>query len=248
MQIQKIKNYFKNILIEQKCPGIVLGLSGTDSILSSILLAELDLNIPIKLIHFNTDIKNIDTKILMKRLQLNPDYLWIQRIIIPWLQTNYPSLEVIVNSDRHPLSEAGRYAELIDIALKNSHHFDTEQEKTFWICGTRNRTEDILGLYSNISNCVSLQPIISLYKTDVLKYCKDFQVPDIALKYSRMADCDCGRFDLASQNIESIDLMLQDIIPDIDYDLKVKLQNFINENLTENIFKKNIPYTYNEVS
>lgn len=239
-------------LVKNKCKGIVIGLSGTDSILTSIILSKVSTitNIPIHLMHFSKlSLEEIPDDLLDKKIKMIPSYLWEQRFIIPWLQENYKNLDIQVINSNKEMSDAERYAYMMDFALSQSHKQDDEQDKTLWLCGTRNKTEDILGLYSNISNIVSIQPIISLYKSQVIDICSFFKVPDIAIAKSRMVDCDCGRYDLIANNIESLDNILIDqekARENTPLDIYIQLIKFIHQSKTENAFKKLIPYRIGE--
>lgn len=254
-----IENILHNIiyktaenLVKNRCKGIVLGLSGTDSILTSIILSKVSeiTHIPIHVLHFNkSNLKDIAPDLLEKKVQMLPSYLWEQRFIIPWLQKNYSNLNVQVINSHQQMSDAERYAYIMDYALSNSHRQDDEQDKTLWLSGTRNKTEDILGLYSNISNIVSIQPIISLYKSQVLELCSYFNVPEIAIAQSRIVDCDCGRYDLIANNIEALDSILIDkekARDNIPFDIYIQLIKFINTSESDNAFKKLIPYRIGE--
>jgi NH3-dependent NAD+ synthetase len=121
----------------------------------------------------------------------------------------------------------------------------------YWVVGTRNATEEALGTYSNISGAVSLQPLVNLWKSDVLAICRALGVPQLAIDKSRQVDCDCGRYDLAADHIEEVDAILMAragqlspayLAAHIAPELLARLQAFVDEQLGYGGFKKQIPY------
>ena len=219
------------------CPGLVSGISGTDSIISTIVmdLVAKELKIPHIVFHFSSPLKDDDIE--KKKAKLSPSFRYFEKNI-SFIESICPNIELIIK--RENFSDAFRWAFLMDYALSPAHKKDDEGHKAYWLYGSRNKTEDELGLYSNMSSCVSIQPIISLYKSDIMKLCKDLHVPDVIMEKSRMADCDCGRYDLASNHIEEIDTLLKGK-QICDKNLEKTLLSFIEEQKRINGFKKNIP-------
>jgi hypothetical protein len=99
---------------------------------------------------------------------------------------------------------------------------------------------------------VSIQPIKLLWKSEVLEVCRFLGVPDIAISQSRQVDCDCGRFDLAADHIEEIDMILKSrlgiissgkLTESIEPTLLSKLNEFVSEQMVTGSFKGEIPYS-----
>lgn len=245
--MKSIINNIASIFETHNHPGIVIGLSGTDSILSIIMvyqaLKQNGHKGKMTAIHFGKDWSDDKSKLL----KFSPDHLWMPRIVKPWLQTQCPELDIKIVEDNHPMTDAQRWAYLVDFSLHGSDLTEV-LNKQIWIGGTRNRTEDVMGFYSNISNCVSIQPIVNLWKSEVLSMCEHYNVPDVAIRSSRIADCDCGRYDLASKYITELDMLLKHEldanydISSIDFELRNKLTQFIVEQKGYYGYKKHIPY------
>ncbi|TLX15818.1 hypothetical protein [Rhizobium sp. MHM7A] len=245
-------------LIDQKAaPGFVVGISGTDSILTFLICAEAfrRRGRPERVIgiHFGRDFPDPDVgpERLAKILELTPSYRWVAREIIPWLRSVAPQAQVLVDAQGADLDDHARWAKLFAISLAGAAKTEMlDGTQNYWVVGTRNATEDALGTYSNLSMAVSLQPIIRLWKSDVLRLCRLLGVPEVAVSQSRQVDCDCGRFDLAADHIEEIDVLLrrrvgQPLASDAAVELaelEDRLNSFIEEQVAASEFKRQIPY------
>jgi NH3-dependent NAD+ synthetase len=125
--------------------------------------------------------------------------------------------------------------------LGDSHYFTL---------GTRNATEDYLGTYSQISKAVSMQPLVHLYKSEVLEICQALGVPQIALDKSREIDCDCGRFDTAANHLEEVDhyIMMRKGELDKKYasnwdgETRASVMEYVLEEEERNKFREQTPY------
>jgi NH3-dependent NAD+ synthetase len=246
-------------LIDQKgAPGFVVGLSGTDSILSFLICAEAfrRRGRPERVmgVHFGKDFteSDVDSERLAKILELNPSYRWVSREIVPWLKSVAPNAQIIVDVGSANFDDHARWAKLFALSLVGTSKTEMlDGSQNYWVVGTRNATEEVLGTYSNLSMAASLQPIIHLWKSDVLRICKSLGVPDVAVRQSRQVDCDCGRFDLAADHIEEVDVLLrrrsgQSLLTDssveLSPDLERRLHDFIDEQIIASAFKRQIPY------
>jgi NH3-dependent NAD+ synthetase len=124
------------------------------------------------------------------------------------------------------------------------------RKEKFWVCGTRNKSEDILFNYSNASTLASLQPLIHLYKSEVLQIAEFLNTPKLAIDKSCQVDCVCGREALRAQHPRELDLILmalegelhKDYLNNIPKDLKERLYKYINERLIKGDYKIKIPY------
>lgn len=125
-----------------------------------------------------------------------------------------------------------------------------ESADKYWILGTRNQTENRLNNYSVASTVASVQPLIKLYKSEILDICEWLEVPELVIKKSCEEDCICGREELRAHFGREIDIILNanaTSLANADYVnlnpfLKKKLQEYISERVTKGTFKKVIPY------
>jgi NH3-dependent NAD+ synthetase len=100
--------------------------------------------------------------------------------------------------DQNP--EVMRWAHLLDYCLKND----------CWPVGSRNKTEDVCGLYSLPSRAASLLPIVGLWKGEVLRLCETIGMPKEIISSSLQPDPECGRpTEMAAISVEKMDLFLQ---------------------------------------
>lgn len=117
-------------------------------------------------------------------------------------------------------------------------------DKRYWIAGAMNATEDALGKYSILANSVSIQPVRSLWKSEILTISQDIGVPQGIIEDSRIPDCACGRDEIAAENIELLDGILRSTYDPTEHDpaLVKKLLEYIQINKTDNGFRQRIPY------
>jgi NH3-dependent NAD+ synthetase len=241
----------------ERAPGFVLGISGTDSALAYLICARAfeRLGQPerVRGLHYGRAWPPSDSpEEGQRQVALSPSYRWVPRILVPWLNAQVPGAQVDVFESETIWDDTTRWAALNRNALQGQ---DPTQPflaaEARWVVGTRNATEDALGTYSNLSSAVSVQPLLGLWKSEVLALCAALGVPAIAQEQSRLADCDCGRFDLAAQNIEAIDALLQARtgapvtafnLVTMAAPLRDRLVDFIVEQTTYAAFKKRIPY------
>jgi NH3-dependent NAD+ synthetase len=246
-------------LIDQKnAPGFVVGISGTDSILTFLICAEAfrRRGRPDRVIgvHFGRDFpdREIAPERLVKILELTPSYRWVAREIFPWLRNVAPEAQLVVDAQSADLDDHARWAKLFALSLAGAAKTEMlDGTQNYWVVGTRNATEEVLGTYSNLSMAASVQPIIRLWKSDVLRICRLLEVPEVAVAHSRQVDCDCGRFDLAADHIEEVDVLLRrrcgtsvaaDSAVDISAEMEGRLNAFIEEQVAASEFKRQIPY------
>lgn len=218
-------------------PGFIVGLSGTDSIVTFDLLyrAMNHHYMPRRLmgIHYvdNTNRKN---------------GTWMEREILPWMRGQYPNTTILsVKLERN--LDPDRWA---DMMVRSTHHFEEEhgwvvspKEETFWVAGTMNATEKELSKYSQMQKVTSIQPIQTFWKSEILELCDVLGVPKIASNNSRIPDCLCGRDELAAENIELIDKLLRfQPVQDESPELVAKLTEWIRTTKRDNGFRIRTPY------
>lgn len=251
-------SWIRDVAEEREAPGLIVGVSGTDSILTFLACAKAfeQLGKPERVlgVHYGKPFPPPDKtpEQVEKILQLSSNFNWVSRAIIPWLKDQAPGAQLEVDDSFDIYNDHKRWAALFTKSLADADpRQPLDTTKSFWVVGTRNATEEALGTYSNLSMAVSMQPIVHLWKSEILKICADLGVPQVATDQSRQVDCDCGRFDLAADHIEEVDAVLMvrsgQLSPDylrdhIDPDLLSKLESFVDEQSTYAGFKKQIPY------
>lgn len=219
-------------------PGFIMGLSGTDSVVA-FLMAYDAMAIHGKA-HRVCGVHYVD--------QGRKTESWFAKGVIPWLRERCPDATITIVSPLGGNQDPQRWA---DLHLRALNHVDENgwvtartQEESFWVVGTINATEKALGQYSLLASAVSVQPLMTLYKSSIIEICQDLGVPEIAIRYSRLPDCLCGRDELAAENIETIDDIITSRIDPTQHDpeLLAKLFRYVRENQEDYGFKSRIPY------
>jgi NH3-dependent NAD+ synthetase len=219
-------------------PGFIIGLSGTDSIVAFMILyhAAMELGIPhrVRGIHY------------IGANRRSPS--WFDQHVMPWLREQCPhaQLETIVplggNQDQQRWGDIHLRA-LNEVADGDIKPFPNGEN--YWVASATNATEKLLGKYSILSTSVSIEPIATMYKSEVMATCQYLGVPDVAMGMSRIPDCACGRDELAAENIELIDDILKYSPIDSEKyspDLVVAITNYIRDLRQTDDFKQRIPY------
>ena len=253
-----IVGWVMSLARDRGMPGVVVGISGTDSILTFLACAKayemLGRGDRVIGVHYGAPFPPVDktAEEAARILTINPSYRWVARAIVPWLQQQAPKAQVLVESGIDYNDDYQRWAALFRSSLNGISRTEMlTPEQGFWVAGTRNATEEALGTYSNISGAVSLQPIVGLWKSEVLKICQALGVPSLAIDKSRQVDCDCGRYDLAADHIEEVDFILMarqgQLSPawlqaNVEAELLGKLEAFVTDQIRYAAFKKEIPY------
>lgn len=217
-------------------PGFIMGLSGTDSVVAFIMCYE-----ALKRHNKQHRLRGIH---YVKSHTLS----WFQNGVIPWLQERCPEARIDVFEPLGGNQDQQRWADLHFRALNRidvrgrPHALD--EEDTYWVVGTINATEKHLGKYSVLATAVSVQPLMTLYKSDIIKICVDLGVPEIAIEKSRLPDCLCGRDELAANNIELIDDILRFNVDPSQHspELLAKLYEYVKLSIQDYGFKQRIPY------
>ena len=82
--------------------------------------------------------------------------------------------------------------------------------KNFWIAGSRNKTESVIGNFSLASSVCRVFPIANVWKSDVMLLGKYLGFPDKIMQSSRKADPTCGRTqEMVDIGIERTDLFFK---------------------------------------
>lgn len=201
---------------------LIIGLSGTDSIVTFIALNEVAKTegFTVKGIHY------IDSPNAPKTL--------FQREAYPWLIEKYPNSQIIITTPHGGVNDDQyRWGDIHHRALENRS----------WVVSSTNATEKALGTFCIMANSASITPIITLYKSEVLEVCKEYGVPENVINRSRLPDCICGREEFAASNIELIDEVLRNnLTKDYSADLIKKAMEYIRDTKKANDFKNRTPY------
>lgn len=79
------------------------------------------------------------------------------------------------------------------------------------LIGSRNRTESVLGTFSNASRVTTFMPLAGLWKHEVMELCDFVGVPGEITESSKRADPECGRPEkMADIQYEAVDRFLQE--------------------------------------
>ena len=227
--------------IMEKAPGLILGISGTDSILTYLAGAKAfeRLGKPGRVlgVHFSG---GADVKMS-----------WVMDEVFPWLKTQAPLAQLEIDNDTDGNDDQIRWGRLFSRAVKDTGATNSLASNYYFTVGTRNATEEHLGTYSQLSSAVSMMPIIDLYKSEVLEICDWLGVPKIAMQKSCEVDCACGRFQVAADYLREVDLWVmhrqgqlsrgyleQHMTPDV----RNTVMEYVIEEESRNRFRKRTPY------
>lgn len=223
-------------------PGFIMGLSGTDSIIAFLIVYEAACRMDIGLqdyvvgVHYVNDIDKPS---------------WFEREVFPWLKERCVGAELFTAVPRGGNRDPQRWA---DLHLRSTHIVSSsddtavpwDENNNYWTCGTMNATEKALGKYSLLSTAVSLQPIQSLWKSEIMSLCAHLDVPQEAIRRSRIPDCLCGRDEFAAENIELIDTILTmgrfGALSDWEPEHVDKAIEYVRSEKQRNGFRERVPY------
>lgn len=240
----------------ERAPGLIVGLSGTDSILTFLACARAFemLGKPGKVLGLNfehsskNDFAGTDQPFTCARSSFN----WVARDIFPWLREQAPQAQLEIDDTIPHSDDNKRWGHLFSRAVSANDPRHGLLSEHFFPVGTRNATEQALGTYSQLSKSVSMLPIVDLYKTEVLDICEYLGVPQIAIDKSREIDCDCGRFDTQANHMRELDLFImhkkgeltRDYIDrNIPKPVLAAVMEFYVEERANNDYRPRTPYT-----
>lgn len=201
-------------------PGLVVSLSGTDSVLTFLLCSKAlkalgrDLQRELIGIHFRSP---------------GPE-----RYPYDWL-----SAHGSVQSLRPPIAgsddaDIRRWADVQSFAIRNGR---------LWLVGSRNATELHTGDYSIASHCCAIFPIANLLKTEVLNICHTLGVPLKDINQSLAPDPECdAACTFQSRRVISMDcFVLADLNllpPDLVARLNPDVRKMYDQRVAEGNFRK----------
>ncbi|MBI1326019.1 MAG: hypothetical protein GC136_00075 [Alphaproteobacteria bacterium] len=194
-------------------PGILVGISGTDSIITFLVCAKALENIgradKMVGLNFEHTLKN-EIDMAGTATCIKDTFNWVAHDILPWLQQKAPQAQIEIDSSLEQSDEDMRWALLRKRTKQGLNPRQGLAGGDYLIlAGSRNDTEETLGLYSQSSKCADILPIINLSKTQVLDLCAWLGVPQIAIDKSREVDCDCGRFETQANYMRELDLYIK---------------------------------------
>lgn len=211
-------------------PGFIVGLSGTDSIVTLLLMCEVARteNLNIQGVHYDN------------RLPV-PQTLFM-RETFPWLKEHCPEATLFISGTGSTNPCRANDGNLDGDRWSDLHYRAVTQQ--YWMASTVNATEKALGTFTILANSASIAPIISLYKSEVLQICEERGVPEAVINASRLPDCLCGRDEFAAENIQLIDELLRyNLTKDYPADVMRKAMDYIRDTKRANDFKNRTPYT-----
>lgn len=239
------------LIVKRQAPGIVVGLSGTDSIITFLICAKAfeKAGKPGRVagIHYGKQLPATDMP------DADPQAFWFQSTLIPWLKEQAPQATILIDDSINERMDGQRWGALLDWSMIEDPETGRLRPagENYWVAGTRNATEETLRTYSNVSMAASIQPISGLWKSEVLHLCHHLGVPEEAMAQSCTMDCACGRFELPALHIPYVDALLMtrngELSPryveeNITPSLRHELDEFIDTQLRNTAFKQHIPY------
>lgn len=238
---ESIVSWIESNARDEHAPGAIVGISGTDSILTFLAAAKAYKNL------------NKPSRILGVHFGVQSQFNWVATSIIPWLeaQAEGARFEVTDLGDNNK-NDHVRWGTLFGRAVDETDDNNSLSSSHYFPLGTRNATENYLGTYSQISKAVSLLPIIDFYKSEVLEICEHLGVPDIAMQKSCEIDCDCGRFDVAANHMQEVDWFIMKqkgavskefFDQNVSQDVQAAVMEYVMEERSRNEFRNKTPYT-----
>lgn len=252
-----LSKWIETTVTEQRAPGLIIGLSGTDSILTFLAAAKALENLGrqdrLLGVHYCTpedQETGVDKTTQHKFRCVKDEFNWVVNDIYPWLKQQAPQAKLEIDHSEGFDNDHIRWGRLFSRAVANIAQNQSLANDHYFTLGTRNATEDYLGTYSQISKAVSMQPLIHIYKSEVLQICEALGVPQIALDKSREVDCDCGRFDTAAHYLEEVDAYIMkrkgelsgEFIKAMPRETQTAVMEYVLEEEERNRFRDITPY------
>jgi NH3-dependent NAD+ synthetase len=247
----RVAQWFTDDVLGRNCPGILVGLSGTDSLVTFLAAYE-----GLKKAGKADRLLGVHFAPSEDFLYDHPEaevHLWFSESIIPWVKQRAPEAQVIIDTSIDWRYDGLRWGAMADMSVVVNEHGRAMRplDGQYWVSGTRNRSEDKLFSYSNASLMVSLQPLIHLWKSEVLQLSEHLGVPALAVAKSCETDCICGRERLPASHPHELDWLLMAAIGELDFkyaethipaDLLQQLGAYMQAQMAKGSFKTNIPY------
>ncbi len=243
---QKIVNFLKDTFQEQKIDHAVIGLSGgIDSMTSFYLLKEV---LPIENIHvahlyyFNPNFSEIEKVLVNAKVPLDN----IHNLSIK------DSVDAVLKLQNTSFSEVEKVrAGNIMARMRMIVLFDLSKKYNALVCGTENKTENLLSYFTRFGDQASdIEPIEHLYKTQVFALAKYLGIPEIFITQKPSAglwegQTDEGQFGFSYEEADQVlFLALEDnkSLKEIE-EMGFKNAKKILDWREKNLFKHQVPYT-----
>jgi NAD+ synthase len=241
---QKIVDFLKKTFEEQNINNAVIGLSGgIDSAASFFLLKEA---LPAENIH------------VAHLYYFKPDFAEVEKIVrqngIPaeniHLFSIKSAVDEIVKLEQIEMDEKVRVGN-IAARMRMIVLFDMAKKHNALVCGTENKTENLLGYFTRFGDQASdIEPLAHLYKTQVLQLAKYMGVPDVLIDQKPTAGLWHGQTDEGDFGFtyEEADQVLF-----LSLETKLSLKEIEKQGFTnaekilawqeKNLFKHQVPYS-----
>lgn len=196
------------IIIKRGAPGLVVGISGTDSIVAFLACAK-----AFEMAGKPNRVAGVHYAPSEDFLDETPSasaHLWFKNEVIPWLRKKAPQAQILVDTSIDFRRDGLRWGALMDwsVIQNPATRAMRPAQEQFWVVGTRNASEEALFTYSNASRMASVQLLTHLWKSEILKISKYLGAPEIAIDKSCDVDCACGRMRLPAHHIPEVDALL----------------------------------------
>jgi hypothetical protein len=150
--LHPLVDWCTDLLDHERAPGLLIGISGTDSALAFWVCAQALKRLGrldrLRGVHFGPVYPPVEhaPQALEQVLRINPSYRWVQRCLMPWLQEQAPGAQLVVEPDPAICDDHRRWAALLAQSVGTLTPTETYRpEGTYWVVGTRNATEQALG-------------------------------------------------------------------------------------------------------
>jgi NH3-dependent NAD+ synthetase len=246
--------------VKRECaPGLIMGISGTDSILTFLACASAfeKMGKPERVVGVNFQHESKNTFVASDKpfSCIRDEFNWVTHDVFPWLKLRAPYAILEIDDTIKHSDDNMRWGCLFSRALNHNDPHTGLTNRHFFPVGTRNATEQALGTYTQLSSSVSMLPIIGLYKSEVIEVCEYLSVPAIAIQKSKVVDCDCGRFDVQANHMRDLDLFIMHkqgllshdyIQQNIQGSVLNAIREFYVEETEANAFRTRTPYKPSE--
>lgn len=245
LEKEKIVGFLKKTFAEQKIENAVIGLSGgIDSTVSFALLKEaLDPKniIVAHLYYFHPAFNTIEKYV--RECDIPPENIHLLSI--------KESVDQVIKLQQIPDSDAGKIR-IGNIAarMRMIVLFDLAKEFNALVCGTENKTENLLSYFTRFGDQASdIEPIEHLYKTQIYQLADYLKVPQEIIEQSPTAglwqgQTDEGEFGFTYEEADQVLYLFEEKKLSVEEIEKQKLPNArqILSWRQKNLFKHNVPY------
>lgn len=251
---ESISDWIAKTAKRNYAPGVIIGISGTDSLLTFLACANAfnKLGKPDRVLGLNFEHTSKNEQDASGKIQcVSGEFNWVAESIYPWLKESAPLASLEIDRTIEFSDDNLRWGNLFSRAIRDVPFGGEMTNQYYFPVGSRNATEQYLGSYTQISKAVSMMPIIDLFKSEVIEICEYLGVPQIAIDKSREIDCDCGRFDIPAFHMQELDWVimakkgtLSELFLDgnIEPQLLQDIRSFEMEERALNAFRDKTPY------